>query len=135
MNTQETTAAPTVGQQRLVRICEGECEEHGEEVQRVHVYHVKKDWGEFDYCPAAIDQDTINGMDVVVDGGEDRRTLQAWNRLWPRTDFKDRETWLAYCRTWWPKTPELVAILDANAQSSHARREPTTDCNGNDQTG
>lgn len=80
-----------------VRICEGECDEQ-----------------EFDYCDAAIDRDTINGMDVVMDGGEDRRTLQAWNQLWPRTNFKDRETWLSYCRKWWSKTPELVEILDAH---------------------
>lgn len=99
-----------------VRICEGGCDEHGEDVRRVHVYHGDHDWGEFDYCPAAIDRDTINGMDVVVDGGEDRRTLQAWNQLWPRAGFKDRETWLSYCRRWWLETPKLVEILNANTK-------------------
>jgi hypothetical protein len=49
-----------------------------------------------------------------VEPAEDQTTLDAWERLWPQSGFKNREDWLSYCRTWWPKVPSLVAALDSS---------------------
>ncbi len=44
--------------------CEGSCEEHRGEVVRVRVTDTGKDWGEFDYCEAAIEEDKRRGLFV-----------------------------------------------------------------------
>ncbi len=46
--------------------CEGSCEEHRGQVVRVKVTDIGKDWGEFDYCEEAIEEDERRGLDVKI---------------------------------------------------------------------
>jgi hypothetical protein len=47
------------------KFCEGSCEKHIGEVRRVHVYGKNGyDWGEFDYCDTAINEDINRGMTI-----------------------------------------------------------------------
>lgn len=46
--------------------CEGSCEEHRGEVVRVKVTDTGKDWGEFDYCQEAIEEDKRRGLEVHI---------------------------------------------------------------------
>jgi hypothetical protein len=48
--------------------CDGSCEEHVGIVKRVHVYdpRTRSDWGEFDYCDAAIAEDESRGFRVEI---------------------------------------------------------------------
>ena len=54
--------------------CEGSCERHVGEVVRVHVRSETYDWGEFDYCAAAIAEDRRRGLSVSalsnIEGGK-----------------------------------------------------------------
>ena len=49
-------------------------------------------------------------------------TLKLWERLWPQASFNDRETWLEYCRKWWPRVPDIVATLNANKEQQKGKR-------------
>jgi hypothetical protein len=46
--------------------CEGSCEPHAGEVQRVHVWFGAHDWGEFWYCATAQEEDTRRGLTVNI---------------------------------------------------------------------
>ncbi len=47
--------------------CDGACEEHIGDVRRVHVQiNTGHDWGEFNYCEAAIDEDRARGLIVAL---------------------------------------------------------------------
>lgn len=50
--------------------CDGNCEVHRGDVHRVHVSNISHDWGEFNYCEAAIEHDKAIGFDVLHVGDE-----------------------------------------------------------------
>lgn len=55
------------GEEKMREIkCEGSCEEHKGDVKRVHVWYGSKDWGEFDYCDQAIEEDERRGMQIEL---------------------------------------------------------------------
>ena len=47
-------------------ICDGSCEPHAGEVQRVHVWCVAHDWGTFWYCETAQHEDRQRGLTVEI---------------------------------------------------------------------
>ena len=46
--------------------CEGNCEKHDGPVRCVRVYNNSKDWGIFNYCNEAINEDIRRGFNVDV---------------------------------------------------------------------
>jgi len=48
------------------KVCEGSCAEHRGPVTTVHVVHTETghDWGNFEYCDAAKEEDRLRGMTV-----------------------------------------------------------------------
>ncbi len=48
--------------------CEGDCENHEGEVRQVHVIDKKTlhDWGLFEYCDSAINEDRGRGFEVNI---------------------------------------------------------------------
>ena len=47
-------------------ICDGSCEEHTGIVRRVNVSDKGFDWGEFNYCETAIQEDINRGLNVKI---------------------------------------------------------------------
>jgi hypothetical protein len=48
-------------------MCEASCEEHRGELGRYSVRHIStgKEWGEFVYCEAAVEEDKERGMELT----------------------------------------------------------------------
>ena len=55
--------------------CDGTCATHTGIVVRVHVFSRRTDWGEFDYCEAAIASDRENGLRVEIVTPENRQKV------------------------------------------------------------
>ena len=46
--------------------CEGNCDNHYGKIQRVHVSDNGKDWGHYNYCQVAINEDKSRGLQVEL---------------------------------------------------------------------
>lgn len=46
-------------------ICQGSCDPHEGAVRTVRVVHPNHDWGDFQYCDTAVEEDRSRGMEVT----------------------------------------------------------------------
>lgn len=47
-------------------MCDGSCTTHAENVRTVHVWYGSHDWGLFNYCDHAIQEDESRGMTIEI---------------------------------------------------------------------